>query len=273
MANVFLNVSIPGTPGAGFTTDVSFMGPRKTITIPPFNNGKLVVEVAGLNSSNFVPLFVVDGPAGEAQVSIFDVACGKMRVRRLAGSDITRIMNVAAGPGTPNEVVLPVGGTAEDVSDMGEEKTVLVSGDFEGQVVISGSADGTSFNPVQTINVIGAGAYSFRAIYQFMKVERLIILKGSVTSVIVFEQPLPTGSQVMRVVSTVQNGLAAPGPISFPTALVGDVVITAMTLSDGVFASIISDFEPVITVADEIQQTLNTDLSGASIYFLVQTQL
>jgi hypothetical protein len=74
--------------------------------------------------------------------------------------------------------------------------------------------------------------------------------------------------------SLVAAGVAAAGPVTLAGAKVGDRLIAAIgsTTGGGTLVAAIpgTDFEQIVSVADQIQQLTATDLSGKTFVFQLQ---
>lgn len=188
--NVFVSVNAPGGIGTGTPVDVSGMGTSKTLTLPSFGNGTIVLEASGDSGASFAPFLSLNGPSGELQTSVV-IDCAQIRVKRVAGSGPEISIGIAGVSNNNNHqfTLLPIGDPIElpgpDIftSEYPEEKTLIVTGDFVGEVVISGSADGFSFNPVPDLVINGPGVYRVRGTYEIMHVERVAYQSGAVNSI------------------------------------------------------------------------------------------
>jgi hypothetical protein len=73
------------------------------------------------------------------------------------------------------------------------------------------------------------------------------------------------------LVSKVHAGVAAAGPVTLTGAVVGMRVRQVLTVTGGVLVDSSALFESTITVADQIQQSSASDLSGVTYSFLLQS--
>lgn len=185
--NVLASATIPGSIGTGPGVDVSTMVEGKTFTLPPFGFGVITVEASADSDSTYAPFLTIQGPSGEPQTSVVNVACDHIRVRRLSGNDVDLNLDIAAEVGDPSFATLPLSDVFPGDVIFTElfygKKTLVVTGNFDGSVVVSGSADGSSFNPVQGVNIQGAGVYTFEGTYQFMRIESATLNSGGIDSI------------------------------------------------------------------------------------------
>jgi hypothetical protein len=181
--NTFATATIPAAIGSGPGVDVSGMAESKTFTLPPFGVGTIAVEVSA-DGVSYAPLFTMNGPSGEPQTSTVSAACNMLRVRRLSGGDAaSSILAIAAEDGDPFFGTLALDGTPLAVDSSFSAKTLVVTGDFTGEIIVTGSADGNVFNPVQGIAINGPGVYRFDATYVLMRVDHVEVTSGNITSV------------------------------------------------------------------------------------------
>lgn len=186
--NNFASVAVPQTAAAGPGVDVSDMVAEKTFTLPPFGSGTVIIEASADGGVTYAPLLAIAGPRGEPQTSTVKVSCDHLRVRRTTGSGPAVDLDVAAGRGDPFSAVLPTNGIDHGPSvsmfDAFQEKSIIVTGDFTGTVVVSGTAlNSAGFNPIQEIQIRGAGVYNLVATYLSMRVESVQLTSGSLDSV------------------------------------------------------------------------------------------
>ena len=62
------------------------------------------------------------------------------------------------------------------------------------------------------------------------------------------------------------DGQASAGPLSVPGVKAGDAICVWL---NGDFTPYLENFSPVITVDDQIQQTTQRDLTGATMHFIL----
>lgn len=185
MANVFVNLPVPVTPGIGASVSVAGImplknlvveGPGKAAPAETGANGVLVLEASqdGVNFAPFLTLSLIADP----RVPPFTIVCSHMRVRRAAGFGGNVILGVSGESTTQNtfgQITVPGmgAGPAFDSSAMGIRKTVEVIGPYSGAIVIEGSLDaGVSYDPIVTCDSGNSGVYVFSGTYQLMRVRR-----------------------------------------------------------------------------------------------------
>jgi hypothetical protein len=76
------------------------------------------------------------------------------------------------------------------------------------------------------------------------------------------------GSKRGTAVSQLAVGNNGAGGIAFTAAASGDVLLFALDLTTP--ANVTSSFEPVVSIAGQIQQTSASNLSGKNIFFVLQ---
>jgi hypothetical protein len=244
MSNVFATLPAPPPNGTGAPLDVTDMAADKTFTTEGGFTGRLVVEASGDGGISFAPLFSIDGPDGSGQV--ITCACSHLRLRWVnanQGQPGTPVVDVAADLAAVSYTSLPIPGgnfpgTAVDTSGFDGAKALIITGSFTPgpsgtAVVVSGSADGASFDPVP-INIIeGAACFPFDATYQFMRVDGISIASGSITSISLVSAVVSGGgvpfSYWDATPNNVDNTLASPG--SSPLVSRGDH-IHGLTFND-----------------------------------------
>jgi hypothetical protein len=204
LSNAFLSLPMPPGNDPGASIDTSNLAAQKTFTITGEYTGRVIVEASSDGTNYAVTPVFFDGPSGEPITMTVELACTNIRIQREIGPTPAGIptVTVAAIQEPTESVILPLPssqaapGTAVDTSLLGNSKTIVVSGDYFGVLIVSGSADNTTFNPIPGIDIPGPGTYSFAAIYQFMRIEKLTIIEGDVASVTVCaENDINGGSQ------------------------------------------------------------------------------
>jgi hypothetical protein len=76
------------------------------------------------------------------------------------------------------------------------------------------------------------------------------------------------GSKRGNAVFQLAAGNNGAGDIAFTAAASGDVLLFALDLTTP--ANVTSSFEPVVSIAGQIQQTSASNLSGKNIFFVLQ---
>jgi hypothetical protein len=186
MSNVFASLPVPASPGVGAAVDVSLIGPEKSfvlegpggVTAPTGAYGRLSIEVSE-DGINFSPFLTIDR-LGDPGFSSFIVVCYYMRVRRLAGFGGAGASVTVGGESTSSNMfgplVVPVGGTGPgyDTSAFGGQKTVVVSGVYDGNLVVEGSVNGgATYDPIITCNTGNSDTFVIAGVWQMMRVRRL----------------------------------------------------------------------------------------------------
>jgi hypothetical protein len=194
MSNVFATLPAPPPNGTGAPLNVTDMAAEKTFTTEGGFTGRLVIEASADGGSTFAPLFFIDGPDGSGQV----VSCACTHLRLVwqnadQGNPGSAVVDLAADVAAVSNTLLPLPtgpgpGTAIDTSAFDGSKAIIVTGSFAPApsgtaIVISGSADGASFDPLFVQVIEGAACVPFDATYQFMRVESVSIVSGSILSV------------------------------------------------------------------------------------------
>jgi hypothetical protein len=207
MSNVFVNLPVPPAPGVGASVAVSGIGPEKSLvvegpggtTVPTGTNGSLAIEVSEDGGAHFAPFLTVN-LLGDPGVPSFTVVCSHMRVRRLAGFGGGSVTVTIGGESTTSNafatVVVPGSGTGPgvDISTLGGQKTIVVSGIYDGNLAIEGSVNGgATYDPIVTCNTNSSDVYVTVGVWQFMRVRRIGGSLGSV-SVAVGGHPLTSAA-------------------------------------------------------------------------------
>ncbi len=150
MQNSFVNLPIPGVPGAGAAIDVSQMGTTKTLTLEgDFKSGAIHVEISN-DAAGIVwaPLFTFT----EADAKPFDVAAHYMRAVNVNYDGTVPVLDVGGTSDgamfvePPCPAVTGVGADT-DIAAFPPFKTIVVSAFDDGAVYIEIS-DGTSDSQV-----------------------------------------------------------------------------------------------------------------------------
>ena len=168
MAAIFVSLPVPAGPGVGQAANTSGFGAAKTIVVdgPNGAEGELIIEGSD-DGSVFAPLtkfFTVDNPPEEKIVAVVAF----MRVRRLSGGGAAFVA-MGAQQATTNQFS-PLDTDAIGTGGMGPEKTILVSGTFEGPVIIESSNDGSRFGAVAQLDAGGPGVAHVSGDYLSMRV-------------------------------------------------------------------------------------------------------
>lgn len=155
MANLFENLALPALNGAGAATDVSSMGPAKTVVVSgDFEGAAITIEVSVDNGTTFAPVATFQSGSTRKELQ---VAATHMRVNvsgRSALVDFDANIDVGANDGgmTQADLTIPASngaGASIDVSALGTFNTVIVGGTFpKAAVLIEASEDGTAWAPV-----------------------------------------------------------------------------------------------------------------------------
>jgi hypothetical protein len=192
MANVFLQIPVPTTPGVGAAIDVSGIGPEKSIVLSgpggalPAESGAegtVVLEVSQ-DGSHFAPYKLIDLVA-DPRIPSFVVVCSHVRVRRTIGfgGNVTLALGGESTSSNLFGTILVPGsgvGVPLDTSALGVRKTVVVSGQYVGNLIIEGSVDGgTKFDPIITCSTQNSASYVIQGIWQYMRVTRVGGVGGS----------------------------------------------------------------------------------------------
>jgi len=192
MGNVFVNLPVPAAPGIGAPVLVTGISPDKTVVLegpggiaPSLSgaNGILVLE-ASEDAVHYAPFLTLD-LLQDPRVPPFTVVAAWMRVRRASGFGGNVILGLGGESTTSNlyaAIVVPPNdtGPATNVSALGVRKTVVVSGQYDGVLVIEGAVDaGATYDPLLTCDSHNSGVYVFNGAWQFMRVRRVGSLVGS----------------------------------------------------------------------------------------------
>jgi hypothetical protein len=203
MSNVFVNLPVPPAPGVGAPVNVTGIAPEKSLvvegpggtTVPTGASGSLAIEVSCDGGATFAPFLTVN-LLGDPGVPSFVVVCSHMRVRRLAGFGGGGVTATIGGESSTSNVfgtlVVPGSGAGPglDTSTLGGQKAIVVSGLYDGNLVIEGSVNGGStYDPIITCNTNSSDVHVTMGIWQFMRVRRIGGSLGSV-SVAVGGHPL-----------------------------------------------------------------------------------
>jgi hypothetical protein len=192
MANIFANLPVPIAPGIGAAVSVSGFSPDKTLVLegpggiaPSLTgaNGVLILEASD-DGVHYAPLFALD-LLKDPKIPSFTAIAAFMRVRRASGFGGGIILGVGGEGSSSNlyaTLTVPGSGTGPgtNVSALGVRKTLIVSGDYQGVLVIEGAVDaGATYDPILTCNTHGSGVYVFDGAWQFMRVRRVESVLGS----------------------------------------------------------------------------------------------
>jgi hypothetical protein len=206
MANLFVNLPVPSTPGVGAPVLVAGIGPEKSFVIdgpmgikaePSGSEGVLSIEISN-NGATYSPFRTIDLLA-DPEIPTCRVVAFAMRVRRLAGFSGPGTTLAVGGEATLSSLFTPlvvVGsgtGPGADVSAFGVRKTVSVSGNYVGAMVIEGSQNGgATYDPIITCDTGNSETFVFDGVWQLMRVRRIGSSVGSPT-VSVGGHPMATG--------------------------------------------------------------------------------
>jgi hypothetical protein len=192
MANIFVNLPVPIAPGIGTAVLVAGIGPDKSLVLegpggvaPSLSgaNGVLVLE-ASENGVHYAPLLTLD-LLQDPHVPSFTAVAAWMRIRRASGFGGNVIVGIGGESTSSNlyaAIVVPPNdtGVATNVSALGVRKTVVVSAQYDGVLVVEGAVDaGATYDPLLTCDSHNSAVYVFVGAWQFMRVRRVGSLVGS----------------------------------------------------------------------------------------------
>jgi hypothetical protein len=195
MANVFFTLPVPAVPGtSGPVVAVPGLGPDISVVIEgPAPSGGVIVIEGSQNGIDFAPLLTIN-LLQDPLFQTIAATLSHMRVRRISGiapssvtvgAEVTPLNMFAALP-------VPIGvgaGAPVDVSVMGADKTVLLVGDYSGDIVIEGSNDGVNFDPILTLSTGGSSYHTFLGALFRMRVRRVGLTTPTVPTVTVGGAP------------------------------------------------------------------------------------
>ncbi len=186
MANTFIALAVPVTSGVGAATDVSGLGSKTVLVegvppgIGPFA-GALIIEGSQDNEASFLPFDSINLAVDPPKITI-ETALTHVRVRRAnvaigtPAPVVTLGAENVAGNAYASLPVTPGNGTGAAVNTSAHppNHTVLVSGQYRGDIVIEGSmeAAGENFDVVAEILTQGLGRVIFSGPYSRMRVRR-----------------------------------------------------------------------------------------------------
>jgi hypothetical protein len=168
MANLFVNLAVPGGDGVGAGASVALLGRDKTITVQGTFSGIIHVEMSNDGGATWMSLASFYSTGGKQVIA---VAAQQMRVRRAAVAP--------EAPGSPNVDVAsddagqqfvtltpPAGegiGPTASVAGFGLFKTVVVQGVWNGIVFVEVSEDGVGWATCMTFMGPGIESREFTA--------------------------------------------------------------------------------------------------------------
>lgn len=173
MANSFIDLPVPAADGVGAAVDVSVQGKTRTITIQGvFDGANVTVEASVDGGVDFVGVasFTASGK------QTIDIAAQFMRVRVLGSGGATACnCDVGSNENGTGVVNLPAPaadgiGAAVDTSALGTFNTVIVTGDFTGQLDVQISEDNVDWTTCFTF--FAPGFMSKEVVAEFMRVVR-----------------------------------------------------------------------------------------------------
>lgn len=170
MENAFVTLAVPGTIGVGAPSDISGLtvSPSMVVEGPESSTGAIAIEISE-DGSNFSPatsVFPIDNPP----VTILKGIIGQSaRVRRLTG---TGAAFVALGSmATEENLFVTLSKMEIDTSELGPHKTIVVVGEYDDQVIVEGSNDGTNFDVVATFNTKNTDLKTIYGSYSSMRLK------------------------------------------------------------------------------------------------------
>lgn len=194
MANIFLDLPMPVSDGAGASIDTSAMGKSKTAVLGGSFKGATVAVQASTDGGVVFKTIGLFSSPGQMNIN---VAAEFMRVlvTGMSAEPFSANMNVGAndtgGLFTALDVPSVDGpGAAVDVSELGSFTTVIAGGDFVGcTLTVELSADGISFAPYHTFSERG-GLENIRHVANWARV----VLAGKTGNTLPFSPSVSTGA-------------------------------------------------------------------------------
>lgn len=167
MPNVFANVPVAAGTATGASVNTTALDDTKTIILTGSFSGCITVETSDDNT-NFAPLASFYNP----EVRTIQAACRFIRCRS-TGVGGTPDLDIGAEQSGAVSVTpaVPAGngsGAASDISTMGAEKQVIVTGAFTAAVNIEISQDNTNFGPL--CSFYEPGVQNFVCVAQYVRV-------------------------------------------------------------------------------------------------------
>lgn len=216
MSNVFANLAVGAGAQAG--TSVTTMAEEKTIMVTGLTGGVMHIE-SSVDGTTWDP--VVDFTSSGVQT--VQLNCVSMRTR---GSGVTGSANcdVSAELSTVRTVTpaIPAGdGTAaaSACTTLGNEKTILVTGTFVGNVIIEASLDGTNYSEVAFFDA--AGSLELEQVWSNVRVKRSGTVSGTPVVTIAASSVVEVGPPMSSPIDASGLGLTVSQYVNVPAGAGG----------------------------------------------------
>lgn len=178
MANTFVTVSVPLTPGVGAAVDVSTMGATHTIIVGGNAVGGYVILEGSQDGNVFAPALTID-LVNDPKIMSLEGAFAFLRARRVFGHGTITIAiggEVVSGNLFSNAIDVPTpgsDGTPIDVSDYPPVKSIVLVGGYKGTIVALGSVDGTNYDPIATFRTGASEVITLTGVYSNVRLRRI----------------------------------------------------------------------------------------------------
>ncbi len=178
MSSTFVNLVSP--IGTGPAVDVSGLSAIKNLSVSGLVDGILIVE-GSIDGSKYAPILQVSPPPdGFPQNVSFRATVKWLRTNRIRSASSVN-PTIAVGGQVVTDFassalsVPAVGGfgTALDVSAYGNNKSLVLGGNYDGLIALYGSQDGTSFDSITTFIQAGQEVAFFEGVYKFVRLQRV----------------------------------------------------------------------------------------------------
>lgn len=188
MASRYFSIPVPSLPGTGTAVNVSDLGPSKSLIIDAAIDswGDVAIEGSCDGGISYAPILSISLLQDPALPSLAGVFTHLRAVRQTGAGSVS----ISAG-GTISDTAFSsfnvppthLPGTALSTVDFGEYKTVVVSGSYIGAIVIEGSCDGSSYDPIATLRSGSSQVLNLVGNYLSMRISRRnsLIQGGAVT--------------------------------------------------------------------------------------------
>lgn len=175
--NEFISLEVPSTPATGVASDISGLISGLTLIVlaPESTTGGIVVEVSA-DGTNFAPALTVS-PMNNPSAKFLDLAANFARIRRISGTGLAFAAVGGANVLSPN-LFGALSVNAVDTSEMGAFKTIVVSGQYDKEIIIEGSVDGVNFASVAEFDTLASNVISIRGTFVSMRIREGSPLDG-----------------------------------------------------------------------------------------------